>query len=245
MSASTEDNVKLICFKCKSSDTHRKVKQKLLRVVRRAERRGADVCAITHPLQEWTNQCHSIGALPADDILTTSSNSRYIVFLTKDGRVCRLKCTSRSDPSQQRHDNSVASILSTLRGSSSHHVSFQEESDAEYARQLQAEFEAESQRLLGGASVLGHSTFFTRAPSPSIPVREEMNRDGHEYMHLRIRSPTDLLYEHISPRFSVRDGSTSPVPVPISILGRVGGASGTRTEGSPPPDYQSLFGERR
>ena len=241
MSGSTEDNVKLICFKCKSSDTPSKVKMKLLRGMRKAERRGVAISAISHPLQPWNNQCHSIGALPAEDVLIALSNSRYVVFLTKDGRVCRLRCTSRPSVSQQRHDSSVASILSTLRSSSTHHVSFQEESDAEYARQLQAEFEAESQRLLGGASVLGHSTFFGRAPSPSIPLRDELNRDGHDYIHLGLHSPTEMLYHRISPRFAMRDDS----PIPIGLLGRGGGASDVLVDASPPPDYHSLFGERR
>ena len=153
MPTPAEENVKLICVKHKSSDTLGKVKLKVLRAMRKAERRTSSITAITHPLQSWTNQCHSIGTLPADDVQMTLVNSRYIVFLTKDGRVCRLRCASRPEVSQQKGENSVVSILNTLRrrGSSSQgQVSFQEESDAEYARQLQAEYEAERDRLLSG-----------------------------------------------------------------------------------------------
>ena len=153
MPTSTEERVKLICVKHKSSDSLGKVKSRLLRAMRKAERRSSGITTITHPLQPWTNQCHSLGALPADDVLMTLTNSRYIVFLTKDGRVCRLRCTSRPEVSKQSGDSSVASILNTLRrrGSSAPgQVSFQEESDAEYARQLQAEYEAERDRLLTG-----------------------------------------------------------------------------------------------
>ena len=153
MPSSTEENVKLVCVNHKSSDTLGKVKLKVLRAIRRAERRSSSTTAITHPLQSWTNQCHSLGSLPADDVLLTLTNSRYIVFLTKDGRVCRLRCASRPEVSQQKGESSVASILSTLRrrGSLSQgQVSFQEESDAEYARQLQVEYEAERDRLLSG-----------------------------------------------------------------------------------------------
>ena len=243
MSTSTDENVKLICVKYKSSDSLGKVKLKLLRAMRRAERQSRSVnTTISHPLQPWNNHCHTIGELPANDILITLSNSRYIVFLTKDGRVCRLKCTSRPELSQ-KSDSSIASLLSSLRRgpSSTHGLSFQEESDAEYARQLQAEYEAQSHR----SSLGHHPTYFGRAGSPST-VLEELDREARAYMYLGMSShpwPPEPSYR-VSPRFSLRDDS----PVPVGAFGRdsvVLGAADARSGDSPPPDYSSLFGDRR
>lgn len=237
MPISTEESVKLICVKYKSSDSLSKVKLKLLRGMRKAERRSSSSCGVAHPLQPWTSRCRSIGDLPADDVLTTSSNSRYIAFLTKDGRVCRLRCTSRPELSQ-KGDSSVGSMLDSLRRSQG--VSFQEESDAEYARQLQAEFEAEGHhRLLRGGPP--HSPFYGRASSPST-VLEELDREARAYMYLGMTAPNPWEQTYrVSPRFMIRDES----PVPIGAMGRDSGAADARSGDSPPPDYHSLFGERR
>ena len=243
--------MKLICVKYKSSDSPGKVKMKLLRAMRRAERQSRSPnTAIIHPLQPWTNHCHTIGDLPADDVLITLSNSRYIVFLTKDGRVCRLKCTSRPELSQ-KGSSAIASLLSSLRrgNSTTHGLSFQEESDAEYARQLQAEYEAQSHRSLtsGGGAALGHlPTFFGRAGSPST-VLEELDREARVYStYLGIPPPwsSEASSYRVRPPFSLRDNS----PVMIGAFGRdtvVLGAADARSGDSPPPDYSSLFGDRR
>ena len=252
MSTDTEESVKLICVKYKSSDSPGKVKMKLLRAMRRAERQSRSPnTTISHPLQPWTNHCHTIGDLPANDVVITLSNSRYIVFLTKDGRVCRLKCTSKPELSQ-KSGSAIASLLSSLRrGTSAHGLSFQEESDAEYARQLQAEYEAESHHPLGsggGSAALGHiPTFFGRARSPST-VLEEFDREARAYSsYLGIPPPwsAEASSYRVRPPFSLRDDS--PVGM-ISAFGRdsfVLGAADARSGDSPPPDYSSLFGNRR
>ena len=254
MSTSTEENVKLVCVKYKSSDSPGKVKLKLLRAMRRAERQShSPHTTITHPLQPWTNHCHTIGDLPANNVLITLSNSRYIVFLTKDGRVCRLKCTSRPELSQ-KSDSAIASLLSSLRrGTSSSHVhgvSFQEENDAEYARQLQAEYEAHSHlSLIGGAGAsLGHiPTFSWRSGSPPS-VLEDFDREARAYSsYLGVPPPwsTDPSLYRLRSTMPIRNGS--PVGM-ISAFGRdsvVLGAADARSGDSPPPDYSSLFGDRR
>ena len=248
MSTSTEECVKLICVRYKSSDSPGKVKMKLLRAMRRAERqtRSANT-TIVHPLQPWTNHYHTIGDLPANDVLTTLSNSRYIVFLTKDGRVCRLKCTSRKELIQKT-DISIASVLSSLRRgpSATHGVSFQEESDAEYARQLQAEFESQNHHSFEGSAVLNvPSLYFGRAGSPRN-VLEEIDRETRIYSsYLGLPPPwsTEASYR-VSPRFSLRDDS----PIPIGPFGEAAvvlEATDARSGDSPPPDYSSLFGDRR
>ena len=171
----------------------------------------------------------------------TLSNSRYIIFLTRDGRVCRLRCSSRPELTQQKGDNSVASILNSLRrGSGAHGVSFQEESDAEYARQLQAEFEAESHRLLTGTP--SDSPFFARASSPSA-VLEELDREAHALMYAGMSSslePSSDLAGYLD---------NYDTPIMINSIWRDTGAAATvgdpRNGDSPPPDYRSLFGERR
>jgi hypothetical protein len=256
MSTSTEENVKLICVKYKSSDSPGKVKLKLLRAMRRAERQSRSPhTTITHPLQPWTNHCHTIGDLPANDVLITLSNSRYIVFLTKDGRVCRLKCTSRPELSQ-KSDSAIASLLSSLRrgaASYTHGLSFQEESDAEYARQLQAEYEAHSHHSLAGggtggaAASLGHIPTISWSPG-SPTIIESFGREEHAYSsYLGLPPPwsTDASLYRVRHPLSMRNDS------PVGIINAFGpdsvvlGAADARSGDSPPPDYTSLFGERR
>ena len=242
--------MKLICVKYKSSDSPGKVKMKLLRAMRRAERQSRSTnTAITHPLQPWTNHCHTIGGLPANDVQTVLSNSRYIVFLTKDGRVCRLRCTSRPELSL-RGDSAIASLLSSLRRgtSSAHGLSFQEESDAEYARQLQAEYEAQGHHSFAsgtGGAALGHiPTFFTGTASSPSTVLEEFDRETRAYTtYLGIPPPWPMEPSsyRVRPPFSLRDDS--PVGV-ISAFGR-DTATDAQSGDSPPPDYHSLFGHRR
>ena len=247
-SSMPEENVKLICVKYKSSDSLGKVKLKLLRAMRKAERRSASVVAITHPLQSWTNPCHSIGSLPAEDILVTRSNSRYRVFLTKDGRVCRLRCASRPELAQQKGESSIASILSSLRRGSSataHGLSFQEESDAEYARQLQAQFEAERG---GGGGASSHlfpdviqasvvpPLFYGRFGGPSPRTLEELDSEANAFVGV----------------FELRGSNNWEIPIdrdretqlPITLINREDIVP-TFISSTPPPDYRSLFGDRR
>ena len=133
------------------------------------------------------------------------------------------------------------------RGTSAHGLSFQEESDAEYARQLQAEYEAQSHRPLMSGGTLGHiPMFFGRAGSPST-VLEEFDREARAYSsYLGIPPPwsAEASGYRVRPPFSLRDDS--PVGM-ISALGRdslVLGAADARSGDSPPPDYSSLFGNR-
>lgn len=146
----TEDKVKLLCVKLKPNDTPEKVKAKILKGLRKAEKKSSSSCAITHPLQNWTNEIHSLGDLDSKNVAKVVSNSRYIAFLMRDGRVCRIRCSSKT-PSRR---NSVPNVGEILRRSNQAVPSFQELSDAEYAKQLQARFDSE-RRSGGGVGAEG------------------------------------------------------------------------------------------
>ena len=75
--------------------------------------------------------------LQASNVVRVAANSRYLVFLLKDGRVCRMKCHSRTERAG-RHRATEELLKKKTRD-----TPFQLLSDAEYARQLQAEFNME------------------------------------------------------------------------------------------------------
>ena len=139
------DQIKVVCVNVKASDSPGKVKSKLLKGLRRAEKKSPTPVCVSQPLQSWSKDLHSISDIPANEVAQVSSNSRFIVFLLKDGNVCRLKCTSSS--SSTRKDS--RSILESLQRPT---PTFQELSDAEYARQLQSD-------IMSGRS--------TREPGPT------------------------------------------------------------------------------
>ena len=99
-------------------------------------------------------------SLKADSVSVVVANSRYLVFLLKDGRVCRMKCHSRTEASQQK-------ATEELLKKKAKDTPFQLLSDAEYARQLQVEFDRE--RLLGGVHA-HHSPLRSEDISPYIHV---------------------------------------------------------------------------
>ena len=120
--------VSLLCVRVKDTDPPEKVKSKILKGLRNAE--GKSSSSVSVSVQ--TKDLQAVAGLSPNDVVKVVSNSRYITFLCEDGRVCRLKCTSKSDTSSKK-DHSVVDIL---RRST---PTFQELSDVEYARQLQTE----------------------------------------------------------------------------------------------------------
>ena len=96
MPGRVEEKVKLVCIKLKPNDTPDKVKSKILKTLRNAERREPNPGTIAHPLEPFCEEVHSISDLNASDVVEVASNSRYIAFLTRDGRACRMRCASRA-----------------------------------------------------------------------------------------------------------------------------------------------------
>lgn len=126
----TSDQVKILCVNIKGSDSPGKIKSKILKGLRKAEKKAPSPRSVSQPLHSWTKDLHSITDIPASKVVKLSSNSRFVVWLLKDGSVCRLKCTS-SPPLKERSAVNTAFQRNT--------PSFQELSDAEYARQIQFE----------------------------------------------------------------------------------------------------------
>ena len=97
MPGRVEEKVKLVCVKLKPNDTPDKVKSKLLKTLRNAEKKDPELCSIGHPLESFCEEVHCISELNVSDVVEVASNSRYIVFLLRDGRACRMRCTSKAE----------------------------------------------------------------------------------------------------------------------------------------------------
>ncbi|CAI8017330.1 hypothetical protein GBAR_LOCUS10539, partial [Geodia barretti] len=109
----SSQNVRLVAVSLKKSYSPSKVKSKLLRSIRLSERREQKAPPISHPLSQWRDRVHTLPDLPASQVKQVVSNSRYIVFLLSDGRVCRLAVTSSASRRNDAHDNEgTSNILS-------------------------------------------------------------------------------------------------------------------------------------
>ncbi len=190
-----EDKVRLICVKLKPNETPDKVKAKVLKSLRTAERRHLQPCSLSHPLGVSTlsEEACSIAELNAGVVSQVVTNSKYIVFLLKDGSVCRMKCASREE---------TRSKLSTdvFRRPNQPKTSFQVLSDAEYARQLQAQFDSERGRggqrgwagrgagtggvaRRGSATAGGLTSGSTASTEPTVNFND-LDRQSRELMFL-------------------------------------------------------------
>ena len=121
--------VKLLCVKVKPEENADTVKTRVLKHLKNVEKvNGTEGGLLGKSDSEYIHVLHD---LDADSVLRVVSNSNYIGFLLKDGRVCRMRCASRSD--------------GDLRPSVRHSArpSFQVQSDAEYAKQLQATYNSD------------------------------------------------------------------------------------------------------
>ena len=94
----------------------------------------------------------------------------------------------------------------------------------------------------GGLTTHSHSPFYGRSGSPSVML-EELDRQAQQYMYLGMTAPNPWEQDYHVPRFMVR-GSFPMQATRLEMDS--GGAADMRSGGdSPPPDYQSLFGDRR
>ena len=121
----TSLQAKLISIPLKEGESPEKIKQRILRRLKKLEKSPTT-----------TNHVKDINGLVIDDVYCVVSNSQYIVFLMKDGRVCRLRVSSSSKLTQYQ-------LIPEISSRRSRDPSFQVLSDAEYARRLQAQFDQE------------------------------------------------------------------------------------------------------
>ena len=121
--------MRLVSVPLKEDDDKGKVRRRVLRKLKQLERH------ISAGSSSSEGPVRVLEGLEADSVASVSANSRYLVFLLKDGRVCRVRCCSRSDAARHKASED---ILGKKRD-----TPFQLLSDAEYARQLQAEFDRE------------------------------------------------------------------------------------------------------
>ncbi len=101
-----------------------KLRRKILRAIQKNERGNLQGSNIK-----------TIEGIDPSTVKTIVTNSQYIVFLLSDGRVCRMACKSHS----QLKDHHISHEVNRQ----ARDTSLQVMSDAEYAKQLQAQFNSE------------------------------------------------------------------------------------------------------
>lgn len=132
-----ESHVQLISIPLKHGDNTEKLRRKILRIIQKSEKgnlQGSNVKTID-------------GIDPAL-VKSVLANSQYFIFLLNDGRVCRMACSSHSKLKEHHVSHEMTRHARD--------TSLQVLSDAEYARQLQVQFDQE--RLGGGDRFLGRGT---------------------------------------------------------------------------------------
>ena len=127
-----EQLVRFLCVEVKSGDSQEKLKTKVLRAIRSSEKKTTP---ITHPLQPWSEEAHSLPNLKANDVAKVVVNSSHVAFLLQDGQVCRMGVASWKESSAGKSFSSLDALRQSQQSSS-----FQVLGDEEYAHQLQAEF---------------------------------------------------------------------------------------------------------
>lgn len=133
-----ESHVQLISIPLKHGDNVEKLRRKVLRTIQKNEKgnlQGSNV--------------KTVEGIDPSLVKSVLANSQYFVFLLNDGRVCRMPCTSHS---QLKEHHISQEITRHARD-----TSLQVLSDAEYARQLQVQFDQERLGGSGGDRFLGRS----------------------------------------------------------------------------------------
>ena len=117
---------KLLCVPFKDSHSTEKIRRRILKRLKKVERKSCSSMFVKTLPEPLANDIHSV-----------SSNSKYVAFLLKDGRVCRMRVSSVTDVATQQ-------FLPDSRRGGPQENDFQVLSDAEYARRLQAQFDQET-----------------------------------------------------------------------------------------------------
>jgi len=137
-----EKLVKLLCVQVKPGESQEKLKSKVLKTISNSEKKATPT-SVSHPLQGWTEDAHSIKELQARDVVHVSSNSSYVSFLLSNGKACRLPVTSKDESSSVKTFASLDALrMSGLGGQTGDSRRFQVLGDEEYAQQLQSELNA-------------------------------------------------------------------------------------------------------
>lgn len=120
---------KLLCVPYKEGYSPDKIRKKILKRLQKLEKK-------TTP----STYVKSLPGVPADQVLSIVTNSKYIACLLKDGRVCRMKVSSSSTLTTYQVPPDFKTGSTRPGGPE---TSLQVLSDAEYARRLQAQFDQE------------------------------------------------------------------------------------------------------
>ena len=135
-----ESHIQLISIPLKQGDNMEKLRRKVLKTIQKNERGNLQ-----------GNNIKMVDGIDPSTVKTVVTNSQYVVFLLNDGRVCRMPCSSHS----RLTDHHISHEMSRQ----ARDTSLQVLSDAEYAKQLQAQFDQEhptsSSSRLQGRSNLG------------------------------------------------------------------------------------------
>jgi len=201
--------VKVVCVKYKKSDSGDKVKQRLLKKLKKAEN------------SEKVTGVQLVPGVKADSVAQVAINSTYVVFLLKDGRVCRLRCAGNDEIAETGYHSAGGQ-------------SFQVTSDMEYARVLQQQYDSERRSwsimdpdYAGRMDHVLPSSFYDPISLPSnrtitasvnlfdpTPVEDEMELATMDSSSLlRQRQYTAPLVDHSS-RARRIPRSTSKLPFP-------------------------------
>jgi E3 ubiquitin-protein ligase EDD1 len=118
---------KILCVPFKDAHSTDKVRRRILKRMKKLERKSFNSPFVKNLDKSWTPDIHAV-----------VSNSSYIGFLLKDGRVCRMKASSVPNPVSNNQE-----LLNYSQRSDGN--SLQVLSDAEFARQLQSQYDQENE----------------------------------------------------------------------------------------------------
>ena len=159
--------VRFLCVEVKSGESQEKLKAKVLKTISNSEKTTPTLAS--NPLQTWNEEAHTLQDLVAEDVVKVASNSSYVTFLLRNGRVCRLQMSSREDS----HSSKTFTSLDALRRSGTSfrqgpRASFQVLGDEEYAQQLQNELNANTSPIMGPDWSQNRNVPRMSTPGPSI-----------------------------------------------------------------------------
>ncbi len=210
-----ESRVQLISIPLKQGDNMEKLRRKVLRTIQKNERGILQA-----------NNIKMVDGIDPSMIKTVVTNSQYIVFLLNDGRVCRISCNSHSRLTEHHISHEISR--------QARDTSFQVLSDAEYARQLQAQFDQEqpanSSRSLSSSNAIASMGSNDISPYVSLSYMPSLNSN-----------------------FSYSPSSSSPVYIPqfsrsdSSEPNKEGGASsdGTNPSGGGPSNSTETGSDKK
>lgn len=153
MSTEKTNLVRFLCVDVKSEETQEKLKTKLLKAIHNSEKKTTPTSSITHPLQPWHEDVHTLPDLRAEDITKAVANSSHVAFLLRNGQVCRIRVASWEESSSAK-----TMSLDALRQSQRQQgevSSFQVLGDEELAQQLYIELNSRGLGLGGQQPYMG------------------------------------------------------------------------------------------